>query len=86
MPDAAWSCCCLQKVKLPAVVSADLLQLAVNCSWSRVAEAAAKRMPAQLQPGAVYKLLLTAAKREHFLTFKCIASAAAAQHHLDLEH
>uniref|UniRef100_A0A383WK41 Uncharacterized protein n=1 Tax=Tetradesmus obliquus TaxID=3088 RepID=A0A383WK41_TETOB len=93
IPEAAVTICCpstwpseplpyltevLQRNSTP-----DLLQLAMNCSMQPAAEAAARSLPAQLEPQHICKLLTTAAKRQHVSAAANMLELAAVQQHID---
>jgi hypothetical protein len=63
--------------------TADLLQLAVNCSSLATAATAAMRLPATLKPATAQRLLVTALVRQHDLTAKRLMKQPAVQGHLD---
>ncbi|KAF6247231.1 hypothetical protein COO60DRAFT_1649584 [Scenedesmus sp. NREL 46B-D3] len=68
IPALAVAVCCggdWADIELPAEDGGALLQLALNCSNPDTATAAARRMPALLEPGVARSLLLTAATRQH---------------------
>jgi hypothetical protein len=74
----------MQPEQLPAgVTMAELLQLAMNSSSHAVAEAAADHLPAQLEPEAVRRLLVTAATRRHDGAVQHLAALAVVAQQLD---
>ncbi|KAF6251406.1 hypothetical protein COO60DRAFT_1560445 [Scenedesmus sp. NREL 46B-D3] len=88
IPALAVAVCCggdWADIELPAEDGGALLQLALNCSNPDTATAAARRMPALLEPGVARSLLLTAATRQHSKAVKHMVGLAVVQQHMHAE-